>query len=400
MSASGSGAGRLLDPPRAALAAALAAARRQALGAHPGDRHVRPEARASRACRSARAASASESSACSADGALARRRRSRTAAAGPSASATARGSKRSSTGRGSTASTQLGDRGRSPSRGGSRESRGSRAATRRASAAAPDRRAPAAASRAIAVADPVGQVEGDEQPRPGALQALLGHAGTLRDPCARDARGLVRTSNATVPIHRHGRRNFSLRRDTPQLMSRANVDLVRRLYEAGLIDQDPAEWLPELAAPDIEYVNPPDAVEPGIRRGPENVVAAMRGFSEVWRDSRHELHELFDGGDVVVAAVSWYTLSRGSETEISPRGGAHLDHPGRAHRTVRVGAELEQRASSRRSGSVARLNALTRPAEDLDAHTVGIEDEERVITVYVSVLLGWKVDPRAVRQAP
>jgi ketosteroid isomerase-like protein len=99
-------------------------------------------------------------------------------------------------------------------------------------------------------------------------------------------------------------------------MSRANVDLIRRLYDAGLIDRDPAEWLPELATPDIEYVNPPDAVEPGIRRGPESVVAAMRGFSEVWRDSRHELHELFDGGDVVIAAVSWYTLSRGSEREL------------------------------------------------------------------------------------
>ena len=99
-------------------------------------------------------------------------------------------------------------------------------------------------------------------------------------------------------------------------MSQANVELVRRLYETGLFDQDPAGWLPELATPDIEYVNPPDAVEPGVRRGPANVVAAMQGFAEVWRGSRHELHELFDAGDVVVAAVSWYTLSRGSETEL------------------------------------------------------------------------------------
>jgi ketosteroid isomerase-like protein len=99
-------------------------------------------------------------------------------------------------------------------------------------------------------------------------------------------------------------------------MAESNLELVRRLYETGLIDQDPAGWLPELATPDIEYVNPPDAVEPGTRRGPDNVVAAMRGFSEVWRESRHELHELFDGGNVVVAAVSWYTLSTGSESEL------------------------------------------------------------------------------------
>jgi ketosteroid isomerase-like protein len=94
-----------------------------------------------------------------------------------------------------------------------------------------------------------------------------------------------------------------------------NVDLVRRLYEEGLIDQDP-EWLREFATADIEYVNPPYAVEPGVRSGPDDVVRAMRAFAEVWDESRHELHELFDGGDVVVASVSWYTRSRGSESDL------------------------------------------------------------------------------------
>jgi len=99
-------------------------------------------------------------------------------------------------------------------------------------------------------------------------------------------------------------------------MSQENVDLVRHVYDAGWIDQDPAEWLPDRATADVEYVNPADAVEPGVRRGVDDVVAAMRGFSEVWRGSRHELHELFDGGDIVVASVSWHTLTRGSETEL------------------------------------------------------------------------------------
>jgi ketosteroid isomerase-like protein len=95
-----------------------------------------------------------------------------------------------------------------------------------------------------------------------------------------------------------------------------NVEIVRRIYEEGLIDRDPETWLLELAAPEIEYVNPAYAVEPGIRRGPVEVVRAMRGFAEVWQNSRHELHELFDCGDSVVAAVSWYTRSRGSESEL------------------------------------------------------------------------------------
>ena len=39
-------------------------------------------------------------------------------------------------------------------------------------------------------------------------------------------------------------------------MSQENVEIVRRIYDEGLIDRDP-EWLLELATPDIEYVNPP-----------------------------------------------------------------------------------------------------------------------------------------------
>jgi hypothetical protein len=42
----------------------------------------------------------------------------------------------------------------------------------------------------------------------------------------------------------------------------------------------------------------------------------MGGFSEFFDSSRHELHELFDGGDSVVAAVTFCTRGRGSDREI------------------------------------------------------------------------------------
>jgi ketosteroid isomerase-like protein len=99
-------------------------------------------------------------------------------------------------------------------------------------------------------------------------------------------------------------------------MSQENVKIVRRIYDEGLIDRDPESWLLELATSDIEYVNPSYAVEPGVRRGPVQVVRAMRAFGEVWEKSRHELHELFDCGDIVVAAVSWHIASRGSSREL------------------------------------------------------------------------------------
>ena len=98
-------------------------------------------------------------------------------------------------------------------------------------------------------------------------------------------------------------------------MSQQNVEIVRHLYESGLIDRDPDELL-KLATPDVEYVNPPYAVEPGVRHGVVAVAQAMRRFAEVWEESRHELRELYNYGDVVVAAVSWHIRSRGSQKEL------------------------------------------------------------------------------------
>jgi ketosteroid isomerase-like protein len=98
-------------------------------------------------------------------------------------------------------------------------------------------------------------------------------------------------------------------------MSEENVEIVRHLYESGMMDRDPEELL-ELATSDVEYVNPSYAVEPGVRRGPDAVAEAMRRFAEPWDESRHELRELYDGGDVVVAAVSWYVRGRGSSRDV------------------------------------------------------------------------------------
>ncbi len=98
-------------------------------------------------------------------------------------------------------------------------------------------------------------------------------------------------------------------------MSQENVELVRRIYEQGLLDREPDQLL-ELATPDVEYVNPPEAVEPGDRRGGEDVAKAFRNLSETFDSTQNELCELFDGGDAVVASVRFYTRSRGSRSEV------------------------------------------------------------------------------------
>jgi hypothetical protein len=47
-----------------------------------------------------------------------------------------------------------------------------------------------------------------------------------------------------------------------------------------------------------------------VRDGLVAVTQAMRRFAEVWEESRHELRELYDCGDIVLAAVSWHIRSR------------------------------------------------------------------------------------------
>jgi ketosteroid isomerase-like protein len=87
-------------------------------------------------------------------------------------------------------------------------------------------------------------------------------------------------------------------------MSEENVQIVRRIYKEGLIDRDPKRLLDHFATPDIEYIDPPEAVDPGTRRGRTEVMLALRRARQSSTTYRHELHELFDLGDTVVAAVS------------------------------------------------------------------------------------------------
>src|SRR5689334_14505250 len=87
-------------------------------------------------------------------------------------------------------------------------------------------------------------------------------------------------------------------------MSEENVEIVRRIYEEGLLERDPKRFVHDFATWDIEYVNPPEAVDPGIRRGRAEVNLALRRARQSSASYRHELDELFDLGDTVVAAVS------------------------------------------------------------------------------------------------
>ena len=58
---------------------------------------------------------------------------------------------------------------------------------------------------------------------------------------------------------------------------------------------------PELLAPDVEWVNPAEAVEPGTRRGPEEFNRAVANVFAAWDDVRFETERVIGNGDDVVA---------------------------------------------------------------------------------------------------
>jgi ketosteroid isomerase-like protein len=92
------------------------------------------------------------------------------------------------------------------------------------------------------------------------------------------------------------------------------VELVRRLYAEGWLDGTAGNE--HLAHDEWEYVNPPDAVAPGVRRGPE-AVAALRSLAEAFDEREHRLEQVFDAGDSVVAEVTFIGRGASSGAEVT-----------------------------------------------------------------------------------
>ena len=84
--------------------------------------------------------------------------------------------------------------------------------------------------------------------------------------------------------------------------------MVQRIYDDGLLGGEPSRLL-GLMSTDVEYVNPPEAVDPGVRRGQDEVAQALEALT-AFEWTSHDVHELFDAGDSVVARVTFRARSR------------------------------------------------------------------------------------------
>jgi len=101
-------------------------------------------------------------------------------------------------------------------------------------------------------------------------------------------------------------------------MSEENVEIVRRLY---LALEEEGGFPDALLDDDVEWVNPPDAVETGIRRGREAFHRAARSTEEAFDEAQVVPQEWVAAGDQVVLLCDWVVRGRASGLERSqPQG--------------------------------------------------------------------------------
>jgi ketosteroid isomerase-like protein len=93
-------------------------------------------------------------------------------------------------------------------------------------------------------------------------------------------------------------------------MSQENIEIVKSFYDAWGRDEYPGPI--ELMDPEIEYVNPPGAVEPGTRCGLEAFSRAVGKVFEGWETWQMDPDGFRAVGDQVAVAVRYRARGRGS----------------------------------------------------------------------------------------
>ena len=103
-------------------------------------------------------------------------------------------------------------------------------------------------------------------------------------------------------------------------MLEGKLEVVRLIHEAWGRGGSPSAS--GRLDPAIEWVNPPGAVEPGVRQGLEEFDAAAERVAEGFEDVRLEIDDYLDAdGERVVAIGTWRGRGRGSGISVERRMG-------------------------------------------------------------------------------
>jgi uncharacterized protein len=97
-------------------------------------------------------------------------------------------------------------------------------------------------------------------------------------------------------------------------MSQENVELVRSVYEAWGRNDLPGPS--ELFDPEVEYVNPPSAVEPGTRRGRRAFGQAVRDMVDGWDTWEIEPERFVPVGEKVAVVIRYRVHWRASGVDV------------------------------------------------------------------------------------
>jgi ketosteroid isomerase-like protein len=100
-------------------------------------------------------------------------------------------------------------------------------------------------------------------------------------------------------------------------MSEENVEIVRRALDAW--NRRDIEDLLALGDPEGEYVNSPTAIEPGTRRGRDEVAAVIRTQWELLTDGRWEIDRIYDRGEEIIALGRLSRRMPGSDARLEDR---------------------------------------------------------------------------------
>ena len=102
-------------------------------------------------------------------------------------------------------------------------------------------------------------------------------------------------------------------------MSEENVEVVRRIY-AAWGKGSPADS--GLLHSGIEWINPPDAVEPGTRTGVDAFTTAVGAIDDMFEIYEFDLERLIDQGQRVVVTATIKGRGRGSGAPFDRRHGS------------------------------------------------------------------------------
>lgn len=97
-------------------------------------------------------------------------------------------------------------------------------------------------------------------------------------------------------------------------MSRENVEIVRRIYEA--VDRGDLETANSYIHPEIEFHTYVHAPEAGVYRGKEAVRKYNEELFGQFESLRIEVEELVDAGDRVIVVTTQHAVPKGGQQEI------------------------------------------------------------------------------------